>query len=209
MRKKSLNPTEGEQIWVNIGWKLTKGGKRSQAKIYLGDSLKDAERRLARLEQFWEDIEKNSAEPLWNEFTLAVAKGLAKGELQFVVERRSDEDTDDYAQRLNRLSLEYPSIKFVAGDEDAYEHGQDQMLDYAQVAFDNACDAFGLTGVVGLRSTGTLHQAMEAYIEWIKRDYFDIEEGHVNDNGMTKIKQVVALKEFSPRLALTLCGIRR
>lgn len=43
MRKKSLTPDQNGQIWVNIGWKLTKGGKRSQARICLGDSLKDAE----------------------------------------------------------------------------------------------------------------------------------------------------------------------
>lgn len=49
MRKKSLTPDQNGQIWVNIGWKLTKSGKRSQAKVSLGDSLKDAERRHSSL----------------------------------------------------------------------------------------------------------------------------------------------------------------
>ncbi len=48
MRKKSFTPDQNGQIWVNIGSKLTKSFKRSQAKICLGDSVKDAERRLVR-----------------------------------------------------------------------------------------------------------------------------------------------------------------
>lgn len=83
--EKSLTPDQNRQIWVNIGSKLTKSGNRSQAKICLGASVKDAERRLARLEQFREDIEKNSINPIWDDFTIEVAKSLGRGELQFVV----------------------------------------------------------------------------------------------------------------------------
>jgi hypothetical protein len=206
MRKKSLTPDQTGQIWVNIGWKLTKSGKRSQAKISLGDSLKDAERRLARLEQFWEDIEKKSKAPLWDEFTFEIATTLGKGELQFLVERLAGEEPDDYAQRLNILSLKYPSVKFVAGDDDAYEDGQEKITDYAEDAIASVKEMYGLTGNVGVASSGTLHQAMDSYVEWIKKDYFDIEEQHVNDNGMTKIKQVVSLKEFLPDVPLSELG---
>lgn len=206
MRKKSLTPDQTGQIWVNIGWKLTKSGKRSQAKVSLGDSLKDAERRLARLEQFWEDIEKNSKNPLWDEFTFEIAKSLAKGELQFVIERQAGEEPDDYAQRLNLLSLEYPSVKIVAGDDVAYEDGQEKITDYAEAAISGFKEMYGLTAHVGVASSGTLHQAMDSYVEWIKKDYFDIEEQHVNDNGMTKIKQVVSLREFLPDVPLSELG---
>jgi ribosomal protein L18E len=85
IRKKSITPDQNGQIWVNIGSKLTKSGKRSQAKICLGDLVKDAERRLVRLEQFWQDVARNSTDPIWDDFTFEIAKSLGRGELQFVV----------------------------------------------------------------------------------------------------------------------------
>ena len=40
---------------------------------------------------------------------------------------------------------------------------------------------------------GMLHDAMRAYIDWIKRDYFRPALGRVNDGGRTKIRQVETL----------------
>ena len=196
MRKKSLKADRKGQFWVNIGWKLTKNGKRSQAKIGLGESQKDAERRNARIEQLWEDIERAEHDPLWDEFTFKIAKGLGKGELQHLVERQPDEDDGDYANRINLLSLRYPSIKLVPEDQDGYEDGQDHLVTFAEDTLESVKEQFGLTVKIGVVATGTLHQAMDAYVENIRRDYFDVNEGHVNDSGMTKIRQIKSLKDF-------------
>ena len=196
MRKKSLNPGKDGQIWINIGWKLTKSGKRSQPKFCLGESLKDAERRNARIEQLWEDVERIEHDPLWDDLTTEIAKSLGKGELQHVVEQLPSEDHGDYATRINRLALRYPSVKFVPADQDEYDAGQDHLVTFADDTVGSLQEDFGLTVKIGVVSSGTLHQAMDSFIEWIKKDYFDVEEGHINDNGMTKIKQVVALKEY-------------
>lgn len=206
MRKKSLKADRNGQFWVNVGWKLTKSGKRSQAKVCLGVSKKDAERRTTRIEQLWEDIEKRLSDPLWDDLTFEIAKNLGKGELQQVLAREDDEDDGDYANRINLLSQQYPSIKFVPEDQDGYESGQDHLVTFAEDTLEALKEQFGLTVKIGVVSSGTLHQAMDAYIEWIKEDYFDINEGHVNDNGMTKIKQVVSLKEFLSDVPLSELG---
>lgn len=206
MRKKSLNFGKDGQIWINVGWKLTKSGKRSQPKFCLGESLKDAERRNARIEQLWEDIERVESDPLWDDFTTEIAKSLGKGELQHVVEQLPTEDHGDYANRINRLALRYPSVKFVPGDQNEYDDGHDHLVTFAEDTLESLKEQFGLTVKIGVVSSGTLHQAMDCFIEWIKKDYFDVEEGHVNDNGMTKIKQVVALKEYLSDIPLSDLG---
>ncbi len=43
------------------------------------------------------------------------------------------------------------------------------------------------------RQGGMLHDAMRAYIEWIKKDYFRPALGRVTDGGRTKIRQVETL----------------
>ena len=196
MRKKSLKPDQNGVIWVNLGWKETKGQKRSQAKFNLGENETDAQRRLTRIEELWEQIEKSSRNPLWDEFTFEIAKRLAKGELQIKVAPEPNEDADDYAQRMNRLGRRYPTINFAASDYEAYRSGQDELTEFVQDTAAAAAERFGLEAVrVARPSDGTLHQAMDKYIEWIKREYFDQAEQHVNDNGMTKIRQVKTLKE--------------
>ena len=206
MRKKSLNQGKDGQIWINVGWKLTKSGKRSQPKFCLGASLKDAERRNARIEQLWEDIERVESDPLWDDFTTEIAKRLGKGELQHIVEQLPSEDHGDYATRINRLALRYPSVKFVPADRDEYDAGQDHLVTFAEDTVGALQEDFGLTVKIGVVSSGTLHQAMDAYVERIEKDYLDINEGHVSDSGVTKIKQIKSLKDLLPDLPLSELG---
>jgi hypothetical protein len=39
---------------------------------------------------------------------------------------------------------------------------------------------------------------MDAYVSWIRNEYFDRDEQHVNDNGMTKIRQIKTLADQLP-----------
>ncbi len=196
MRKKSLKPDQSGVIWVNLGWKETKGQKRSQPKFNLGENVTDAQRRLTRIEELWEQIEKSSRNPLWDEFSFEVAKRLAKGELQIQIAPEPSEDAHDYAQRLNLLGRRFPTVNFAAVDYEAYRQGQESLNAFLQDSAAATAEDLGLDAVrVARPSDGTLHEAMDKYIDWIRREYFDQTEQHVNDNGMTKIRQVKTLKE--------------
>ena len=84
MGKKSLQPAADGVIRINIGWKRTKNGKRSQAKISVGTNPKEAERRCPRIEQLWDEISKSES-PFWDDFTLDIAKRLGNGALQIPI----------------------------------------------------------------------------------------------------------------------------
>lgn len=196
MRKKSLKADANGTIWVNVGWKLTKSGERSQGKISLGSNHRDAERRLHRIEELWAHIERTKTNPLWDDFTFDIAKRLGKGEIQFPVQVLDGEEADDYSRRVGKLIKQYPCVQFSAADEDFYDDGVNELTSVYETAAANAVEY----GELDVRrpspmSRETLHRAMDAYADWIRQEYFDADEGHVNDNGMTKIRQVNTLKE--------------
>lgn len=197
VRKKSLKADSKGIIWVNIGWKLTKGGSRSQGKVSLGSNLREAERRLHRIEELWEHIARANEDPQWDDFTFDIAKRMGKGETQIPVPMVQEEYAFEYAARVNELIKRYPTVHFAVESKDVYEEGNDhwqQMADaHAAATLENA--SLDISRRPSAMGDGTLHKAMDAFIEWIKQDYFDVEEGHVNDNGMTKIRQVKTLKE--------------
>lgn len=150
--------------------------------------MKDAQRRNALIEQIWEDIERTQDDPLWNDLTVEIAKRLGKGKLQQVVERLPNDDNGEYANRINQLALQYPSIKFVPADQDDYEDGQDHLVTFAEDTLEGLKEQFGLTVKIGVVSSGTLHQAMYQFIEWIK--------------------QVILLKEYLSDLPLSELGFQ-
>lgn len=207
MRQKALNPDSTGTIWVNIGAKKTKGGRTSQGKISLGTNPKDATRRLARIEDLWERIEKTSQEPLWDDLTFRIARLLGKGETQIILPQEPSEDEVDYARRINLLAKRFPSINFTAADFEEYEYGRQATEVFVEDSTNNAAEVWGVDfSAAGRPSDGSLHQAMDRYIEWIKREYFDQDEQHVNDNGMTKIRQVRTLKDHLQDRPLSTLG---
>ena len=70
MRQTKLNQTDSG-FTRNLGWKITKSGKRSQPKFYLGNDEREAQKRVARISELWEHIEKKRKEPKWYEYELA------------------------------------------------------------------------------------------------------------------------------------------
>ena len=205
MRKKSLKADANGTIWVNVGWKLTKSGERSQGKISLGSNHRDAERRLHRIEELWAHIERTNANPLWDVFTFDIAKRLGKGDIQFPVPKTQEEMPFEYAARVNRLVKLYPTVQFSVEDEDIYEEGNRNWIEVADAHAESALENghLDIAKRPSRSSDGTLHKAMDAYVAWIRQEYFDADEGHVNDNGMTKIRQVYTLKEHLKDRALS------
>ena len=108
-----------------IGWKHSRNGKLQQHKFRLGSDLKEAQRRERKIVEFWERIEETTdTNPVvWTEFTLDVAKQLAKGKLLIEIPRKQHDSPEAYARYLHRVQRHYPMISFVAEDADAYAEG--------------------------------------------------------------------------------------
>ena len=74
-----------------IGWKHSRNGKLMQHKFRLGSDLKEAQRREQKIVEFWERIEEttDTTPVVWTDFTLDVAKQLAKALRQLANAQRS------------------------------------------------------------------------------------------------------------------------
>ena len=95
-------------------------------------------------------------------------------------------------------------VSFVAEDEEAYVAGatanrtmvQEQIGELQQQIAIRETKHIrgGNIGEIDLsRQGGMLHDAMKAYIEWIKKDYFRPALGRIKDGGRTKIRQIETL----------------
>ncbi len=189
-----------------VGWKHSRNGKLIQHKFRLGPDLKEAKRREQKLLELWGQVEKDSAsQPLvWPSFALDLGKHIAKGRFQIELSRKPHDGPEAYARYLHRLQRHYPMVSLIAEDEEAYVSGaaanrtmaQDELGEMQQqIAVREAQHVRGGNiGEIDLsQKGGMLHDAMRAYIEWIKKDYFRTVLGRVNDGGRTKMRQIETL----------------
>lgn len=109
-----------------IGWELSRSGKRQQHKFILGTDRKDAELRERKLRELWDQFEKSCSEsrPLWPDALMAIAVRVAKGIPDIPVPRGPREMQHQYAARVQRMQAKYPVICFIPEDQHAYEIGQ-------------------------------------------------------------------------------------
>ena len=168
-----------------VGWKHSRNGKLIQHKFRLGADLKEAKRREQKLLELWGQVEKDSAsQPIvWPFPALDFGKQIAKGKFQIEVPRKPHDGPEAYARYLHRLQRHYPMVSLIAEDEEAYVSGaaanrsmaQEQIAELQQqIAIREAQHTrIGNIGEIDLsRQGGMLHDAMKAYIEWIKKDCF-------------------------------------
>ena len=93
-------------------------------------------------------------------------------------------------------------VSFVAEDEEAYVSGAaanrtmvegqiDELQEADRHNGDEAYSGQATSAEMDLTRSGPmLHDAMRAYIEWIKKDYFRPALGRITDGGRTKIRQM-------------------
>jgi DNA-directed RNA polymerase specialized sigma24 family protein len=208
-------PTRNRQHWKldnqgvyarQIGWKHSRNGKLIQHKFRLGADLKEAKRREQKLLELWSQVEEDSvSQPIvWTFFALDLGKQIAKGKFQIELPRKPHDGPEAYARYLHRLQRHYPMVSIVAEDEEAYVSGaaanrtmvQEQIGGLQeQIAIKETKHArMGNIGEIDLsRQGGMLHDAMRAYIEWIKKDCFRPALGRVTDGGRTRMRQIETL----------------
>lgn len=190
MRQTKLKRNKKGDFERNLGWKITKSGKRSQQKFYLGSDEKEATKRLARIIEFWEHIEATRKDPRWYDNELEWAKRLARGELQIPIESWG-ENAHSYVAGLNMMSRRYPMLNFVGADESKLKEGQSVNRDIVEHEMKQLVVRGVLTeSEIPVKSDGTLHKAMSEFQDWIRKEYFDVLEQNVSDTGMTLVRQV-------------------
>lgn len=200
-----------------IGWKQQANGKLVQHKFRLGRDLREAKRREQRLRDIWDDIERSTGggKALWDDEALAIAKQVARGISPIQLPLETDEELEAYARRIHLMQRKYAAVPIVAGDFVDYSLGAkvmglryDSQLQareaglrfFGQASEQDAINC-GILPPSGpkvdatLNSGPRLHEALDAYVEWVREDYFRPSLGRVNDSGLTILRQLGTLKE--------------
>ena len=196
-----------------VGWKYSRNRKLIQHKFRLGDDLKEAKRREQKLLELWGQVEHDSTDPpvVWTTLRLGAARQIAKGKFQIEVPRKPLDTPEAYARQLHRLQRRYPMVSLVAEDEETYVSGAtanrsmvqgqigeltgqiEELQEQIAIKQSKHTQVGNISKIDLSQHGGMLHDAMRAYIGWIKRDYFRPALGRVNDGGRTKIRQVETL----------------
>jgi len=206
--RRTWRPSSDGQFARQVGWKLTRSGKRGQVKFRLGSDVREAKRRELMLVRMWEYVEKTSdADPLvWPSELLDLAKQVARDGVAKVA-KRDGEPGSLYLHRVTRLAERLPGVSLLPADEAAFREAaaaRSESMSAFVTEYEQASDAFRLKlrqaagkhgagqGRAGLPAGPKLHQAMRDYVEWLKQEHSDA-HGNVTLSGNVKVKQVQIL----------------
>ncbi len=195
-----------------VGWWTDRQRKRKQYPFHFGTDKAQACARLVRVMELWARIvdrhsqpqelgagglplvaDGDRREPTWNGDALWIARQLAAGTVQVVVERGSLRD-EAYALRLHHLAKDYPFVQFVPEDQGSYTDGSQFLKKARQSQLEKMPPLVGdnLTTEI----TENLHAALDAYATHIEKT--DLEPGPdgpgLSSFGALKIGQVSQLK---------------
>lgn len=191
----------------DLGWKLV-GGDYRQHRFYLGRERAQALIRSLQLEQIWEalvkrwDRDRIGERPLWDAETLAIGQAVARGENHVVVNHRAGVEglpipDATVAAWLGQLRKDFPGVRIDLEDGEVQERGQERL--------ERAADQHA-ESERWIRQTGgsqTLHQALDAFNEWIKQTCLTPGlDKRVSPYGVSKQVQVKQIKEHAQDVPL-------
>ena len=180
-----------------VGWWVKGAGKRKQYPFNFGTDKDQAKARLVRVRELWAQVDKihneppepavfpppppeceaNKGEPVWDGESLWIAKQLAAGKVQIPMGAIPEIDDYVYAQKVQHRAKKYPFVNFVASDRERYEAGSlfletaaNHQLSELERRYPEALQRH--TRVLS-ELTGTLHAALDAYIDHVRKHDVD------------------------------------
>ena len=210
------------QFYREIGKKLN--GKA--IRFYLGSDEKQATAGVSRLEALWDGVETrwndlagenlaNTPFPCWDDVTASLGRAIAKGEWSITIEPPTELDPDETAVWLASLRTYFPMIQVQVNDPSKADEGNRSFV-LAGAAMAGAEEArhrdemreikrivapFG--GKVTTKET--LHDALDAYKEWIERTFVDI-EGRTTQTGKKQGERAARIKRYAKDMPLSDLG---
>lgn len=179
------------------GYKTDKGNPPKR--FYLGFDAKEAEARKMRLEELWAFVEKREGQ--WTPFTLFLGKAIAKGQNEVAVDEWvlsiAGENARTRAHALTNLQKDFPTIRMVLADaatNDERESIAKQLEKEAQTYRKTTAQ--------------TLHQALDAFRDWIKEKYREVGTGKLKPSGKRLINNVLIVKRHHENMPLSKFGLQ-
>lgn len=223
MAKKILAWSESaQQYYREIGKRLS--GKKSP-RIYLGADEKQALVNAGRLEALWKGVERRWQEfsdlgiadtpyPCWDEITLMLAKAIGKG--LYTIELDLDDPPAEVAGKVAALFTYFPMIQVTLADKEKLAEGnrewqaEQEMLaeeerqrhQRTMRSIKGQAESFGGK----IRTQETLFDALDAYKEWIEKEFVDV-TGRTTQTGVKQAERAVRIKRHAKDMPLSDFGI--
>ena len=214
MRQTELKTDRDGYYRRNLGFRQNGAGRVSQPKFNLGSVKRVAQERLEKVAAIWRRVELEAAEEevkaYWRGIDWEIARAVARGQREYRVERKND-DPFHYAFNVEAIARSYPEIRVVPADEEWYRAGKAEeqekrkdievdertCLRISKYYKDLALETEGNDSkYVDLLGDVTLHQALDAYHEWVGAEKFDKSENAINDTGVTRQNFIRQLKTY-------------
>ncbi len=204
-RQRELKPDPRGWYRPRIGW-VRWDGKPTQPRFNLGTDRKEAERRYAKIQELYEENCRVNGEDQWSPRALGFARELASGKKVVEYPPPSDENgledpQLEYAQMMQVDQQHFPSLQLVPSDHAKYaesvklnERLMTSRLRELEAELRELGALVGQSGVPDRLVTGTLHEALDAYAESVRRDGAKLPSGELKPYQRLRIVKVERLK---------------
>lgn len=120
-RNRDLSPDPQGRYRPYLGWKIGEDGKKRQHRFNLGTDRKEAERRLAKLRELFDENCRVVREDLWSPLALSYAEEIAQGRHRITYFPPPpglciEDPVTDYAQMLQVDRDRFPSLDLIPSD---------------------------------------------------------------------------------------------
>lgn len=203
-------------------------GKRHDGRpfrFYLGSDHRKAAANTARLEALWEAVERRWQEfkqaevadtpfPCWDDVTLQLGKAIGKGEYTVLLDL--DEGPQEVAALVTELRRHFPMIQVTVANEPRLQQGMEDMKEMGQELVEEeterhqrsmrivkaVAEPFG--GKVPTKET--LHDALDAYKEWIEQEFVDVAQ-RTTQTGVKQAERAERIKRHVKDMPLSDFGV--
>lgn len=217
--KDKLTRHESGQYRRDLGWKQTRDGGYVQHRFYLGRDLKRAQRIVRRLEVLWDqvvawweqDVGRKGSRPAWDDNTLAMARAIVEEAREVPVRPPQVVHGRDKTLDLEMIGIWFTNmVRAFAGQNltlDAPELKEE--IAGVRASFEEKAERLKPVN----KSSQTLHQALDAYKEWLHgRHLTPPEPGREQRTSQTGVKQgerVERLKQHVQDMPLSEFGLKQ
>ncbi len=210
-------------------------GKRQNGKpprIYLTHNERAAGANVVRLEGVWQGVEDrwndlhadgmaDTPFPAWDETTLLIAKAVGKGLFKVVIQPPSDvKDGFDLAVLIADLRNYFPQIQINLPAEltAAAKDASQEFIDRAEAEAETErvrhraemreIKEYAAAYEGKIRTQETLHDALDAYVEWLHREHQD-EAGDTTATGIKQGERAIRVKRHVDDMPLSDFGLEQ
>lgn len=206
-RDRHLKPDASGRYRPYLGWKVGSDGVRRQHRFNLGTDRKEAERRLAKLREVYEDNCRAVNGDRWSPLGLMFAEKVARGEFRIAYQLESEEYYGEdplvaYAPWLNRLRERWPSLEIVPKYPDIYEKSRQiskWIVEHHLETLEGEMRALGAIeagqSLPEQLIAGTLYEALDHYSETVRSHNVFPGSGDLTPYGRLRLERVKRFKQ--------------